>query len=422
MIIYKIPTTIKQVFNPGSPPFPPSRMVNPTLNPTPSTTVDGGNALTITVGGLNNIITPAGRDVTLDLTFDCSLRDSSGDLDRGVLIAAPTLLGDWISIAHVASALTASVTLHGEYRQGIIANGLFEITLSLKPDDAYFASAVKENWIKWSNIGSLDFTVWKDNIAGERPLDWKGLIYSVKKLGNKVVAYGENGVSILIPAGNTYGLQTVHRAGLKGKQSVAGDDSVQFFVDTAGQLFLLGEMAMKSSLFEASMHPVKLDYSEYLSGMSDLVLSWDAENKLLYICDGTKGYVYSPEDGSLGSGPVNITGIASQGGTLYATAPADITIPVFEICTDIYDFGTNKYKTIHEIGFGTNVTGTLQAAIDYRDDISADFLQTNWENVSSRGNAFITALGREFRFRAKIGTYEYFELDYITTRGIVHDH
>ena len=28
------------------------------------------------------------------------------------------------------------------------------------------------NWIKWSGIGTIDFTISKKNVAGERPLDW----------------------------------------------------------------------------------------------------------------------------------------------------------------------------------------------------------------------------------------------------------
>lgn len=388
-----------------------------------ATIPNGTTEVSIECTGLIYNITPAPRDPTLDLVFDCSLRDSAGNPDQGKLIATTTILGTWVNTAISATALSTTLAILGTWNGGIVVDGLLTATLTLKPDESYiyFASAVKENWVKWSNIGSLDFTVWKDNIAGERPLDWKGFIYSVRKLGNKVVAYGENGVSILIPAGNTYGLQTIHGIGLKGKQAVAGDNAIHFFVDTEGKLFMLGEMAMKSSLFEASMHPENLDYSEYLEDMNDLVLSWNEKDQLLYICDGATGYVYSPQDKSLGKGPESITGFFSQGGASYITSPAAITTPAFEICTDIYDFGTHKNKTIHELEIGTNVTGTLQARIDYRDDFTADFSQTDWKDVSTRGTIFITALGREFRFRLKLASYEYLELDYISIKGIIHD-
>ena len=99
-----------------------------------------------------------------------------------------------------------------------------------------------------------------------------------------------------------------------------------------------------------------------------------------------------------------------------------IVTPVFEICTDIYDMGTRKNKTIFEIEIGTNIAGTLQVLIDYRNDFRAAFSQTAWKDVSKRGNCFLTALGREFRIRARINSYEYFEIDYIIAKGIVHAH
>jgi hypothetical protein len=393
---------------------PPSRLL---VDVSIGTSFDGSCNAVLSASGVYGQVTPAPRNPDLDLYLDIQ--------DEDVFTLTGEICGIWANVTITENTFSLIGSLLGTYVPGIVVSGLLpDLVASLRAKDAglTFATALKSNWVKWSNIGSLDFTVWKDNVAGERPLDWKGLIYSIKKLGNKVVAYGKNGVSILIPAGNIYGLQTVHRIGLKGKLAIAGDNAVHFFVDTKGDLYLLGEMVMKSSLFEASMQPAILGYSEYLAEMNDLVLSWDAENRLLYICDGATGYVYNPKDKSLGSGPINITGIGSQNGTLYATSPTDISIPSFEICTDIYDFNTNKYKTIHELEFGTNITGTLQAAIDYRDNVKADFTQTAWKDVSSRGNVYITALGREFRFRAKIGTYEYLELDYITTRGILHDH
>jgi hypothetical protein len=318
-------------------------------------------------------------DHDLDITFNCNGYDANGDAYQGV---------------------------------GFDAFAYGDILLE----------NLKSNWVKWSNIGSLDFTVGRDNVAGERPLDWKGFVYAVKKLGNKAVVYGKNGVSILIPAGNTYGLQTVHRIGLKGKQAVAGDDAGHFFVDTTGRLVILGELAMKSSLFDASMRPEKLDYSEYLGTMSDLVLSWDKDNGLLYICDGEIGYVYSPGSKSLGRGPANVTGVSSQGGTLYVAAPATILMPNFEKCTDIYDFGTRKLKTVFSLEYGINVEAILQAKIDYRLDKAVEFSQTSWHDVDEKGFANITCNGREFRFRTRLTSYEWITLDYINVNGEVLEH
>lgn len=355
----------------------------------------------------------------LDITFNCNGYDANGDAYQGVGFAYALAYGE-IPFVDFTTTATAYASASGAPIWGNVFTGTATAYAFAYGD--ILLENLKSNWVKWSNIGSLDFTVGRDNVAGERPLDWKGFVYAVKKLGNKAVVYGKNGVSILIPAGNTYGLQTVHKIGLKGKQAVAGDDAGHFFVDTAGRLFILGELAMKSSLFDASMHPEKLDYSEYLGTMSDLVLSWDKDNGLLYICDGEIGYVYSPGSKSLGRGPANVTGVSSQGGTLYVAAPATILMPNFEKCTDIYDFGTRKLKTVFSLEYGINVEAILQAKIDYRLDKAVEFSQTSWHDVDEKGFANITCNGREFRFRTRLTSYEWITLDYINVNGEVLEH
>ena len=349
---------------------------------------------------------PAARDSSLDRTFNCNLTDVNDDVQYGeaYALAYGGLPFPIFTPTATAYALASATDLWGNAYDGACtayALAYGEILLE----------GIRKNWVKWSNIGSLDFTIDRSNVAGEMPLDWKGWVYAVKKHRGKAVAYGENGVSILTPAGNAYGLGTISKVGLKGKHAVAGDDSTHFFVDSAGQLWELGEGL---SL---------LDYSEYLSDMSsDIVLSWDEKNSLLYICDGTYGFAYSPKDRSLGSGPINVTGISYQGGTLYVGAPATITSIVPEICTDIYDFGTRKNKTTLSLEFGTNLSGKLQGALDYRSDIRDDFTQTEWYDVNESGILWVTCYGREFRIRARVKEWEYLELDYTTIKVTVHGH
>lgn len=274
-----------------------------------------------------------------------------------------------------------------------------------------FTKATRKNWVKWSNGKQLNFTLGKGNVAGSQPMGWSGFAYGARKLANKVVVYGENGVSFLIPTGKAMGMATPYHTGVKGRKAFAGDNSIQFFVDLEGRLFQITETMEK------------LDYSEYLSSLSSsIVMSYDSENSMLYLCDGTYGYVYSVMDRSLGTCSPYITGVGAKDGTTHIVASDTIVTPVFEICTDIYNLGTHRYKTIFELEIGANVVGSLQAAIDYRDDFQNNFTTTAWATVGDRGNAFITALGREFRIRAKSTPYEYFEIDYININGVIHDH
>ena len=347
----------------------------------------------------------ADRDPALDQTFDCHGSDQYGNWDQGVLDLAVSLEGSWLNLTIFADPIEISVSPEGSYVGGILIDSdPIDIAVSIHSYGA-IVEMIKNSWLKWSDIGHLDFTIDKTNVAGERPLDWRGWIYAIKKLGNKVIAYGENGVSALIPSGNAYGLNTIYRIGLKSKQAVAGDESTHYFIDNKGQLWSLGEGL------------AKLDYSEYLSALGSPVLSWDAANSLLYICDGILGFIYSADSGSLGGGPVNITGIDSQGGNLYVVSSGVIAIPIFKICTDILDAGTRRGKNIHFLEIGTDLAGTLQAAIDYRLDQAADFITTPWQAVDRRGIIYIPCHTKEFRIRVKMDSYEYAELDYITVNG-----
>ena len=353
------------------------------------------------------------RDTSLDQTFDCYDDDRLGNSDGGVLVVTLSILGTWINqnIDDISSTDTITLSILGDFVEGVVVDSSpIVVTLSFKDADV-LTENFKKNFVKWSRVGSLIFTIDRDNIAGEMPLDWQGWVYAVKKLGNSAVAYGENGVSILTKAGKFYSLNTIYRVGLKSKHAVAGNDSAHFFIDNKGRLFSLGESLRK------------LDYSEYLSPMgNNLVMSYDDENDFIYICDGGLGYIYSVRDESLGSGPVNVTGISSQGGTLYVASPATITTPPFQICTDIYDFGTRKLKTVNSLEIGTNLTETLYSSIDYRNDKSSAFSQTLWWPVNEKGSIHRNCCAREFRFRFKTNNYEYFEMDYININGEIHTH
>ena len=372
---------------------------------------DGGISATVTGNGVYGLITPADRDTSLDVIYNCAGTSSSGAANQGKLIATVTLLGNWANVVFKSSAvLTTTTSILGDWNEGIgTSDSVLGITITIKPDSDFipFASAVKNNWVKWSDIGSVSFTQGKDNVAGERPLDWHGTVYAVKKLFGKIVVYGENGVSFLSPSGILFGLNTIYRIGLKGKNAVTGDETKHFFIDNSGKLWKITD-SMKS-----------LDYSEYLSTLTaNVVMSYDELNNLVYMCDGSVGYVYDVAAGSLGRCSPNITGIGYQSGTQYVVASSAITTDPFEICTDIYDLGVRAGKTIFSLELGINLSTGLYAAIDYRRDIAGSFTQTPWYTVSSIGRVFITAWGREFRFRVKTLSYEDFELDYIKINGV----
>ena len=324
-------------------------------------------------------------------------------MGSGTIVVTTSLQGIWRS-ARVVTATPITVTLN--LLSGFSSSGGVSV----------FTSGPKDNWVKWSNIGSLDFTIDRSNVAGERPLDWKGVVYTLLTLKNnlesKVVAYGANGVSILPPAGNTYGLFSIYNVGIKSKHAVvAAGPSTHYFIDRKSQLWRLSD-GLKL-----------LDYSEYLSALASPVLTWESDTQLLYICDGVTGFVYNPEAESLGRGPTNITGIGVQDGSRYIIGTGAITVPALEIVTDIYDLGSRNAKSIQSIEWGINATIPLETRIEFRQKKNAAFLITNWYPLDSRGVRYIQCYGYEFKFHLRAeSTVEFLRPDYVRVNGIVHDH
>jgi len=268
-----------------------------------------------------------------------------------------------------------------------------------------YTNPSKKSWIRWSDIGNLDFTIGRSNTAGERPMDWTGLIYKIKKLGSKMIVYGANGVSIVTPHGVNYGLQTILYRGLLGRNAMAGNDFEHFFIDSLGDLYHYAE---KLEL---------LGYAEVLSGMDSPVLSLDHSINFLYICDGVSGYVYSIKDKSMGEGPINITGVDYQNSNRYIAAAGDISMPVFEIWTDIIDFGIREDKTLQMIEVGTNVSNPLEASIEYINQINQSFIRLPWQQLGPNGIIHTFCHGKDFRIGLRLTEAEYLELDYISIEG-----
>ena len=264
---------------------------------------------------------------------------------------------------------------------------------------------VRQNWVKWSDIGNLDFTIGITNIAGERPMEWPGLVYEIKKLGNTLVIYGANGISIMTPHNISFGLTELSPIGIKGRFAIAGTGLTHFFIDVLGNLYR----------FDSKL--VNLGYQEYLAAMNDPILTLDNSTGILYICDNTLGFVYSTITESFGAGPINVTGLGYQNSTNYITAPEDIVIPTFEIWTDILDMGTRDAKTLHTLGFGTDLAEDLEASIEFRMDKKASFIRLPWVPVNPQGVAYLFCHGIEFRIGAKTSVYTYLEMDSITIEG-----
>jgi hypothetical protein len=347
-----------------------------------------------------------------NLYFDCKGFSPEGNRDQGVINISLTIEGSWLNVTFAdGEVIDIVLTPVGTHVTGLLFGDSEAISISMVPfvseDYPIILGSPKTSWVSWSKIGSLDFTQDRSNVAGTRPMEWSGTIYETKKLNDKVIVYGSGGISEMFPKGINWGLDELSGLGIAGKNAVTGTKKVHWFIDTLGQLWQYGDTL------------TRLDYKEYLSGLSSPVLSWDESDRLLYICDGTNGYVYSPDSESLGTGPDNVTGIRYRNGTTYIVGPDAIEIPFFSLATDIFDMGTRKEKTIFNMEFGTDVATALQAAVSYRISHKGSFTQTAWAPVTQRGIAYVPCYGIEFKFHLRSAVEASLDLDYMKINGIV---
>ena len=361
-------------------------------------TCDPGVVRTVPVG-LRSDSPAHGRDTSLDVIYS---------VDPGIIELVP--LGETYTVSIVCDPGIVTTTPLGSIKTGVIIACSPGVVTTTPLGRMSIESSIC-GFVAWSKIGKLDFTIDKTNVAGKRPVDWNGCVYEVLLLYKSAVIYGENGVSVMTPVEKAMGMETIHRIGVLNKLSVAGSKFEHYFIDKEYKLYKLTK--------EAGLE--LLDYSEYLELLTDPKLSLDVSKRLLYICDGTYGFVHGILTKSFGEGPINVTGIGYRDGTQYSIAPSDIDVPSFDITTDIYDLGTRKPKTIMELEVGTDLTNNLQAMIESRTSNKGAFIQSRWVLVNPSGRAIVPCYGIEFRFNIRSVILEYFELDYIKVIGFTHE-
>jgi len=307
------------------------------------------------------------------------------------------------SISSSESGLT--VASYGDFPLALVMEEEGTGALAVTSTAYIYTQSSEINWIKWSDIGNVDFTIDRGSVAGKGMLDWAGVVYKIFQLGLKIIVYGQNGVSIMTPHGISFGLQTIHRRGIKGRNACLGLDFEHFFIDDLGDLYSIKDQLQF------------IGYREYLSKLTDPVMSYDHSSDLLYICDDTYGFVYNSKIQSLGEGPINITGIHRQDGVSYIAAPSDISVPVFEIWTDILDLGTREAKVIESVEIGTDLTEDVLTNIEFRNNKSSVFQRLSWEVCNPAGISYLFCYGVEFRVGVRLTSFDYLEIDYLNIKG-----
>ena len=234
-------------------------------------------------------------------------------------------------------------------------------------------------------------------------MNWSGEVYQVKVLGDKIAVYGSGGVTILLPYEHTFGRIDLPVPGIWGKDSIGGNDRLHMFIDEGGRAWTL----------DASLKLNKIDYSEFLSLMSDsTTISYDKVKDDFYISDGTYTYLFSKHGMSrIGQ---HVSSCDWYSGELIC-GNTDTLSTTATFVTDTIDFGLRGIKTITALEIGTLDTA-LQVAIQYRFSGAQAWQISVAKTVNKNGTVFPVVSGVEFRLSLTFPDYTDAEIDYINIR------
>ena len=281
-------------------------------------------------------------------------------------------------------------------------------------------SEADENYIAWGNIGSASFVNDRMNVAGYRPMDYRGPIYKIKRLGEFIIAYGLNGIGILYPTTTpapTYGYEKLTEFGITSKGAVGGDDKVHCFIGKDGHVY---KIALSGPTAFRQVPVLKqLGYKEKVSLLATTaVVSFipGGENNDegdFYI--GDEDICYFLSSYGLSTTHQKVTSAHRVNGVPKGLYESDGDTDFLGV-TDIVDFGFRGQKTIYTFEIGCSGSGTYSIALDWRMDTTAAFQTTQFVPLNNQGIASLICAGVEFRIRLKYTNPADIDVSYIKVR------
>jgi len=138
--------------------------------------------------------------------------------------------------------------------------------------------------VAWSRVGSADFRLDQDNIAGNRLINDCGTILRVVPFGPSFIAYGTHGVARFTIADHPemYTHKKIHSVGLYSQLAVDGDQEIHVFVGTDMNIYSV-------SVNENSLTPTpetkKVGFDYHLNTTrGEIVVTHNPDEKEFYAC------------------------------------------------------------------------------------------------------------------------------------------
>jgi len=262
----------------------------------------------------------------------------------------------------------------------------------------------------WSKIGSADFTPERDGEAGYRRCPYGGDIYHVRRLGDSVVGYSSEGVTLLTPVNDpmpTFRFTELVPHGLVNRGAVDGDLNQQMFLCKDNTLRMITKEGVK-----------ELGYRQFMSQLrdsSDILVRYDKRTKNFYIGTEDKTYLYSGYGlTEIPQHPSAVWYLSDFSNSSYML-PATVDDYTPEIVTNWFDMGYRGQKTIATIESDARPLTNGEVAVTYDNSLGPEET-SNYMPVNNQGVGTLTASGCQFKFHLRFDADSNFQISYIKSR------
>ena len=257
----------------------------------------------------------------------------------------------------------------------------------------------------WSKIGNVDFTPDNFNTAGYRRCPFGGNVYHTRRLGDNVVGYSSEGITLLRPVNSpstTFGFTELDNVGLINQGAMNGDLQRQVYV---GEDKILREIT--------SQGIKELGYEYYMEQLDDIIVSYDKKLKDFYISDSVKTFLLSSS--GLTEIPQHPSAVWRREAETYMLPD---TVDDYEmlIVTQPFDMQFAGQKTITSLETDLLLGDSPQGAVSYYLNPSS-YSTTPFKPFNDQNSCAITAAGNAFAFHLKFDpTYDNSRISYMKAR------
>lgn len=232
------------------------------------------------------------------------------------------------------------------------------------------------------------------NDMGWIPMRWQGTVLNTRVLGETVMVYGDHGISYLYPSNelNTFGRFDISNLiGINNKGAVGGDDKVQVYLDSQGDLWRI-----EGNPSGRPKAPELLGYREFFRDNLDSLwtISYSPKEDYFYIANGLETFLLTKW--GLSSTKQLVSSVRFRGEKTYCLG-AGLTDHSMEYIIDEFDNESNEVETLQWIKLGGNKVDVFDVAIDYKYEDSQDWTRSEFRPVNKNGAVFVGRAGKSFR-------------------------